>query len=68
MSGEQRVIIALKMSEYARQFRKIRIREEHPHWSERQVIWEIIRLSFLPDPLPEWLQEKRDEEWMHESQ
>jgi hypothetical protein len=29
-----------------------------PEWSERQVERELIRLAFLPNPMPDWLEER----------
>lgn len=52
MSGEQRLLLAFEMSEFARELCKARIRKEHPEWTEKQVVRELIRLSFLPEPLP----------------
>jgi len=31
---------------------KAKIREEHPEWSRAQVARELLRLEFLPEPLP----------------
>jgi hypothetical protein len=50
--GEQRLIIALEMSLFARELAKQRIRQEHPDWAESQVSRELLRLAFLPAPLP----------------
>ena len=55
MSNEQRFLIALDMSESLRAIARERIRQEHPDWSERQVVRELLRLAFFPDPLPEWV-------------
>ncbi|MBZ5524940.1 MAG: hypothetical protein LAP21_22135 [Acidobacteriia bacterium] len=55
MTGEQRVQIALDMSEFARALAKTRIRREHPEWTEKQVMFELFRLAFLPQPLPAWV-------------
>jgi len=52
MSGEQRLLLAFEMSEFARELCKARIRQEHPEWTEKEVVRELIRLSFLPEPLP----------------
>ena len=62
LTGEQRLLLALEMSDFARELTKAGIREQHPDWSEGQVMWEIIRRSFFPDPLPAWLQKKMEEE------
>ena len=52
MSGEQRLLLAFEMSEFARELCKARIRQEHPEWTEKEVVRELIRLSFLPEPPP----------------
>jgi hypothetical protein len=52
MSGEQRFLQALEMSLFARELAAARIRVEHPEWSEMQVARELLRLAFLPAPLP----------------
>ena len=36
----------------ARELVKARIRQEHPDWPEAQVTREVLRLAFLPEPLP----------------
>ena len=48
MSGEQRLLMALEMSLFARELTKQRIRTEHPEWSDMQIAGELIRLAFLP--------------------
>lgn len=52
MTGEQRLKIAMEMSDFARELSLSRIRAEHPEWSEWQVKRELLRLDFLPHPLP----------------
>ncbi len=52
MTGEQRLLIAFEMSLFARELAKEHIRREHPDWLETQVARELIRLAFLPAPLP----------------
>lgn len=52
MSGEQRILIALEMSLFARDMARERIRSEHPDWDEAQVKRELLRIAFLPHPLP----------------
>jgi hypothetical protein len=52
MTGEQRLKLALEMSDFARELSLSRIRSEHPEWSEWEVKRELLRLDFLPDPLP----------------
>jgi hypothetical protein len=55
MTPEQRLLIAFEISDLCREFRKAGIRREHPDWSERQVMIELFRLAFLPNPLPAWV-------------
>jgi len=55
MSGEQRVNRVFQMSNFMRTLAVSRIRAEHPDWSEWQVKRELLRLAFLPEPLPSGL-------------
>lgn len=52
MTGEQRLRRALELSDFAREVSLSRIRSEHPDWSEREVKRELLRITFLPNPLP----------------
>jgi len=52
MSGEQRLLLALDMSLFARELAKAGISRDHPEWTEAQVARELLRLAFLPAPLP----------------
>lgn len=52
MSGEQRILLALEMSLFARDLARERIRGEHKDWDEWQVERELLRIAFLPKPLP----------------
>jgi hypothetical protein len=52
MPGEQRLLLALEMSLFARELAKEQIRREYPAWSDAQVARELIRLTFLPAPVP----------------
>ncbi|WP_325310962.1 hypothetical protein [Longimicrobium sp.] len=52
MTGEERIRIAFKLSNFMRRSAASRIRTEHPDWTERQVKRELVRVSFLPEPLP----------------
>ena len=53
MSGEQRLRLAFEMSQFARELSRERIRREHPDWPETQIDRELLRLAFLPAPLPD---------------
>jgi hypothetical protein len=52
MTGEQRIMLAYEMSMFARELMKEGIRRNHPDWTEAQVTREVLRIAFLPAPLP----------------
>jgi hypothetical protein len=52
MSGEQRMALAYEMSMFARDLAREGIRRDHPDWTEAQIARELLRLAFLPAPLP----------------
>ncbi len=52
MTGEQRITLAYEMSMFARDLAKEGIRCDHPEWTEAQIARELLRLAFLPEPLP----------------
>ncbi|HEY7352054.1 MAG TPA: hypothetical protein VH596_04730 [Terriglobales bacterium] len=52
MSGEQRLLLAFEMTDFARELAKAGIRREHPEWLEARVTRELLRLAFFPAPLP----------------
>lgn len=52
MTGEQRMLLAFEMSMFTRELTQAGIQQEHPEWTEQQVQRELLRLAFLPDPLP----------------
>ncbi len=52
MSGEQRLLLAMEMSEFARDLARAGIRRDHPDWNEAQVTRELLRFAFYPQPLP----------------
>lgn len=52
MSGEQRIVLAYEMSMFARELASAGIQRDHPDWTEAQVARELLRLAFLPAPLP----------------
>jgi hypothetical protein len=54
MTAEQRLQVAFELSDTCHQLRRAGIKRDHPDWSERQIILELFRLAFLPDPLPAW--------------
>jgi hypothetical protein len=52
MSGEQRLLLAYEMSMFARELNRARLLREHPEWREADIARELLRLAFLPAPLP----------------
>ena len=52
MTGEQRVLLAFEMSLFARELARAGIEREHPDWPADRVARELLRLAFLPNPLP----------------
>lgn len=52
MTGEERLRRALELSDFFREVSLSRIRAEHPDWSEWEVKRELLRITFLPMPLP----------------
>jgi hypothetical protein len=56
MPGEERLPLAMKTSDFTRESAKECLGREHPaEWSENQIMLELIRRAFLPEPLPERL-------------
>jgi hypothetical protein len=55
MTVEQRLLLALDMSLFVREIMKTGIRDQHPEWSEKEVMLEIYRRAFDPEPLPDWV-------------
>jgi len=52
MTGEQRMKIAFKLTDFMRRMALARIRAEHPDWTSWEVKRELLRIAFLPEPLP----------------
>lgn len=52
MTGEQRIKIAFDLTDFLRRMALSRIRAENPEWSDWQVKRELLRIAFLPEPLP----------------
>lgn len=52
MTGKQRLLLAFEMTMFARDLARVRIRKDHPDWPETRVTRELLRLAFLPEPLP----------------
>jgi len=51
----------MELCEFDRAIRKQKIRRGHPAWCEMEVVHEIIRQAFLPQPTPAWLEKKMKE-------
>jgi hypothetical protein len=56
LTGEERVLLSLEISEFDREIRKQKIRREHPEWCELEVMHEILRQAFRSEPVPEWVE------------
>lgn len=54
MTGEQRLRIALEMSDLIKEFQKAGLRNLHPDWPEARVSRELIRHALMPEPKPDW--------------
>jgi hypothetical protein len=54
MTGEQRLLMGIDISALSHALMKAGVRRDHPDWSEKQVMREVIRLVFFPQPLPDW--------------
>ena len=52
MSGEQRILLALEMSDFVRESARERIQRQHTDWDESRVKLELLKVAFFPDPLP----------------
>lgn len=52
MSGDERVKITVGMTNFMRKMTISRIRTEHPEWTDREIKRELLRIAFLPKPLP----------------
>ncbi|HEY0021917.1 MAG TPA: hypothetical protein VGB24_03375 [Longimicrobium sp.] len=52
MTGEQRLLLAIEMSEFARELAASRLRQEHPDWTDWEIKRELLRYAFEGLPLP----------------
>ena len=52
MTGEERLQIAMRMTDEARRGIAERFRAEHPGCAEWEVKLELLRYSFAPEPVP----------------
>jgi hypothetical protein len=47
--------MTIELSLLSRALMKVGVRNQHPDWSDQQVEHEVHRLSFFPQPLPDWV-------------
>jgi hypothetical protein len=66
MSGEERILLAFEMSDFARELAKAGIRREHPDWAETRVFRELLKQAFSPSPLPHWLRKRLESSAVNE--
>lgn len=52
MSCSERLRLACDMSDMAHDLCLARIRQQHPDWTEAEVIREMVRVAFAPQPTP----------------
>jgi|GEM_PF-4112880 len=52
MTGEERIRIAIRMTDEIRRGIAARYRAEHPGCAEWEVKLELLRWSFAPEPVP----------------
>jgi hypothetical protein len=68
LSPENRLKLALEITEFDREIRKQKLRRQHAEWCELEVMNEIIRHAFRvkSEPIPDWLEtqmQQRVHEW-----
>jgi hypothetical protein len=52
MAPEERLRLAFEMSDLAHDLCRARIRQQHPDWTDEQVVREMVRSAFSPQPGP----------------
>jgi hypothetical protein len=52
MAPEERLRLAFEMSDLAHDLCRARIRQQHPDWTDEQVVRELVRSAFSPQPSP----------------
>lgn len=52
MTGEERLKLAMEMSDMARAFALARLRTEHPDWTKWELKRELLRQAFGSEPWP----------------
>jgi hypothetical protein len=58
MTGQQRLLLALEMSDFARELAAQQIRDDHPDWPPNLITRELIRISLLPESMSAGLVER----------
>jgi hypothetical protein len=55
MTIEQHLHWTLEISLLSRALMRAGVRRDHPDWSDKEIEREVHRLSFFPQPLPDWV-------------
>jgi hypothetical protein len=55
MTIEQHLEAALEISLLSRELMRAGVRRDHPDWSDKEIELEVHRLTFFPQPLPDWV-------------
>ena len=51
-TGEERLEFAFEMCATARELCLSRLRAQHPEWTHRDFMKELLRIALLPEPMP----------------
>lgn len=52
MTSDERLKLACEMSDIAHGLCRARIHQQHPDWTDAEVIQEMVRAAFSPQPSP----------------
>lgn len=52
MTCDQRLRLACEMSDIAHDLCRARIRQQHPDWTDTEIMQEMVRGAFSPQPCP----------------
>jgi len=55
MTIEQHLEAALEISLLSRELMRAGVRRDHPDWADKEIEFEVHRLTFFPQPLPDWV-------------
>jgi hypothetical protein len=58
ITGKQKIMLSLEISEFDHQIGKKKIRRDRPNWCELEVKHEILRQAFRSEPVPEGLEKQ----------